>query len=457
LKLGAILVPTNPLYVERELEHQLNNAGAETVVIFDKLYPRLASIRKETSVKRVILSGVQDFLPPILAFLYKLKNRPAVKGDPSKNVHLYSDLLKKRFPKVEKADVSQEDPAIFLYTGGTTGVSKGAVLTHRNLVYNVVQTACWLRTGKDEEVFLCALPFFHSYGMTTALHLSILCRGTMVLLPRFDLKEVMKRIRKHRPTIFCGVPSMYNAINHYPGVEPENVNSIRLCVSGGAALPREVQETFENLTGAKLVEGYGLSETSPVAIVNPFYGTRKTGTIGIPISDTDVRIADPGTGETLETGEVGEVAIKGPQVMREYWNMPEETRQVLRDGWLFTGDLGSMDEDGFVKIVDRKKDIIVSAGFNVYPREIEEVLNLHPKILEVAVLGAASRVREEVVKAYIVVKPGEKLTKAEVMQYCREKLSKYKMPKQIEFREELPKSSVGKVLKRILKDEERGK
>jgi long-chain acyl-CoA synthetase len=452
LKLGGILVPTNPLYVERELEYQLNNSGAETAIVFDKLYPRLASVRNRTSVKRIVVSGVQDFLPKALALLYKLKNRPQpIRG---KDVHSYSDLIKMGKAGVEPSPVEPDETAIFLYTGGTTGISKGAVLTHRNLVVNVLQTRIWLREIRDgQDTILCALPFFHSYGLTTGLHLSIQSQATMVLLPRFDLKEALKRIKKHRPTVFCGVPSMYNAINHAPGLKAEDVGSIRLCVSGGAALPADVQTTFEALTGAKLVEGYGLSETSPVAIVNPVFAHRKSGSIGIPISDTEARIIDPDSSQELPVGEVGEVAIRGPQVMKEYWNMPDETRQVLKGEWLHTGDLGRMDEDGFFSIVDRKKDIIVSAGFNVYPREIEEVLTHHPKIVEAAVLGVPSKVREEVVKAYIVVKEGEELTKAEVMQYCREHLSKFKMPKKIEFRQELPKSSVGKILKRILKKE----
>ncbi len=451
MKLGGILVPTNPLYVERELEYQLNNSGAETVVAFDQLALKVSRVRPRTSVRRVVFAGVQDFLPPVLSLLYRFKNRPQLRSDPAHDVFLYGDLMKAKYPPVETAELSPEETAIFLYTGGTTGVSKGAVLTHRNLVCNTLQTRHWLKGFRDaSEVILCVLPFFHSYGMTTALHLAIQSQATMVLIPRFDLNEVVKRIKKHRPTIFCGVPSMYNAINRFPKIKPEDVNSIRLCVSGGAGLPGDVQETFERLTGARLVEGYGLSETSPVAIVNPMFGHRKTGTIGVPMSDTEARVVDVETGEPLPVGEVGELAIKGPQVMKEYWNMPEETRLVLRDGWLHTGDVARMDEEGFLTIVDRKKDIIVSAGFNVYPREVEEVLMQHPQIVEVAVVGAPSKVREEIVKAFIVREPGSELSKGDVMQFCREKLAKYKMPKEIEFREELPKSTVGKILKREL-------
>jgi long-chain acyl-CoA synthetase len=457
-RLGGILVPTNPLYVERELAKQLSDSGAETVVVMDKLYPRLAQVRNQTGVKRIIVTQVKDFLPGLIGFLYGLKDRSGIRTDQANQVYLYRDLMRMPHPKSEPAKVGPADIAILLYTGGTTGVSKGAMLTHRNAVVNVLQTKTWLyitETGKD--VLLCVLPFFHSYGMTTGLHLSVSCASTMLLVPRFELAEVMKRIKKHKPTIFCAVPSMYNAINHYPEVSPRDVGSIQLCVSGGSALPQEVQNRFEALTGGKLVEGYGLSETSPVTHVNPVLGYRKSGTIGLPMPDTDAKIVDPDTRKPLQPGETGELAIKGPQVMREYWNMPEETAGVLKDGWLYTGDIAVMDSEGFFRIVDRKKDLIISAGMNVYPREVEEVLHQHPKVVEAAVVGIPSRVRDEVVKAYIVVKKGETLSKGEIVQFCRDKLSKFKVPKEIEFVEELPKSAVGKVLKRVIRETEKKK
>ena len=458
MKLGAILVPTNPLYVERELEFQLNNSGAETIVALDKLHQRISAVVPNTSVEQVIYVGVQDFLPFPLNLAYRIKNRHEPSVEPATGVHFYRNLMKKRFPDAETRQIRPRDTAIFLYTGGTTGVSKGAVLTHRNLLVNVLQTRAWLVGFRDRaETILAVLPFFHSYGMTTSLHLAIQSQATLLLLPRFDLDDAVKRIKKHRPTIFCGVPSMYNAINHFPRLEPEDVNSIRLCVSGGAALPAEVQGKFEELTGGKLVEGYGLSETSPVAIVNPVFGHRKSGTIGVPVSDTMARVVDHQTRTVLPRGEVGELVIKGPQVMEGYWGMAEETREVLVDGWLYTGDLASQDVEGFITIVDRKKDIIISAGMNVYPREIEEVLLTHPDVVEVAVVGVPSRVREEVVKAFIVSEQGREVTKVDIIDFCVEKLSKYKIPRQIEFRSELPKSGVGKILKRVLLEEEREK
>ena len=456
IKLGAILVPTNPLYVERELEYQLNNSGAETVIAFDKLHERISSVVSSTSIKRVIYVGVQEFLSFVGRLAYKLKNFSKVNIDTSSEVHFYSQLMKKNFPAVKYHRTNEDENAIFLYTGGTTGISKGAVLTHRNLVANVLQTRAWLVGFRDRsEKILAALPFFHSYGMTTSLHLAIQAQSTLVLLPRFDVVEVVKTIKKHRPTIFCGVPSMYGAINLFPGLEPKDVNSIRLCVSGGAALPSKVQKRFEALTGGRLVEGYGLSETSPVAIVNPVFGTRKNGTIGVPIPDTLVRIVDNVNRNVLPLNEVGELAIKGPQVMKKYWNMTKETLEVLEDGWLYTGDLAFQDKEGFVTIVDRKKDIIISAGMNIYPREIEEVLMSHTSVIEVAVVGVPSRVREEVVKAYIVAEPQSGLTKTDIIDFCVGKLAKYKMPKRIQFCSELPKSGVGKILKRVLLEEEK--
>ncbi len=458
LKLGAILVPTNPLYVERELAHQLTDSGAETAVVFDKLLPKLEAVRSQTPVKRVIVAGIREFLPPALGLLFRLKDKSTLRLDGGKGQVSFSAMLKGKAPAAPAVAVSPEDTAILLYTGGTTGVSKGAVLTHRNILVNVYQTRHWLwKTGDKQEVLLCVLPFFHSYGMTTGLHLSVVLASTMLLLPRFDLNDVVKRIRKHKPTVFCGVPSMYNAVNNHPKATPKNVGSIRFCLSGGSGLPMEVQKAFESLTGASLVEGFGLSEASPVTHVNPIVGKRKIGTIGLPVSDTDSMIVDPETRKPLEPGQQGELAIKGPQVMKGYWNMADETAAVLRDGWLYTGDIAVMDEEGFFRIVDRKKDLIISAGMNVFPREVEEVLYQHPKVSEAAVVGIPSAVRDEVVKAFIVAKPGQTLTRGELLQFCRDKLAKFKVPKEIELRDSLPKSAAGKILKRVLRDEELNK
>ena len=448
-RIGAIVVPTNPLYVERELEYQLNDSGARAAVVFDQLAPRLRSVQKQTGVKDIIVAGVQDFLPWPLSLAYRLKNRS--KTPDTGNYLVYKKFMSRNYPEISPPEIDSQDTAILLYTGGTTGVSKGAELTHKNIVSNVYQTGEWLwGMQKKNEKILCVLPFFHSYGMTTGMHLAVLAQSAMLLLPRFELADVAKAIKKYKPTIFCAVPSLYNAVNRYRKLTREDLSSIRLCVSGGAPLPAEVQERFEALTGGKLVEGYGLTETSPVALVNPTHGHRKNGTIGVPVSDTDAEVVDPETHQSLPAGQVGELALRGPQVMKGYWNIPEETARVLQDGWLFTGDLSVMDEEGFFRIVDRKKDLIISAGMNIYPREIEEVLHQHPKIVEVAVVGSSSKVREEVVKAYIVVEEGKSLTKAEVVEFCRDKLAKYKIPRQVQLVAELPKSAMGKVLKRSL-------
>ena len=337
-----------------------------------------------------------------------------------------------------------------------TGIpQKGAVLTHRNLVVNAFQTRKWLWNMEDgKEVILCVLPFFHSYGMTTGMHLAVVSHSTMVLVPRFELVDLIKQIKKYKPSIFCAVPSMYSAINRYSSIKRSDVESIRLCISGGSALPGEVQRKFELLTGGKLVEGYGLSETSPVVLVNPTHGNRKIGTIGVPVSDTQAAVMDVETRQPVPDGDVGELALQGPQVMKEYWKMPEETARVLKNGWFYTGDMAVRDEEGFFSIVDRKKDMIISAGMNIYPREVEEVLCQHPKIEEVAVVGLSNVVRGEVVKAYIVPTEGESISKLEIVEFCSKKLSKHKIPRKIELVKELPKSALGKVLKRVLKEQE---
>jgi long-chain acyl-CoA synthetase len=342
-----------------------------------------------------------------------------------------------------------------LYTGGTTGVSKGAVLTHKNLVANVLQVRHWITDAHEgTEAIIAALPYFHSFGMTTCLHMSTILKSPAVLIPRFDVKQVLSSIKKYKATLFPGVPTMYVAINNYPDVRKYDFSSLRACISGGAALPVEVQREFEKITGAKLVEGYGLTETSPVVTANPIYGLRKVGSIGIPMPDTDVAVVDPESHKELPIGEVGELAVKGPQVMREYWKKPEETAQVMHEGWLYTGDMSKVDEDGYFYIVDRKKDMIIASGFNIYPREVEEVLFQHPKILEAAVVGVPHEYRGETVKAFVVLKEGETATEQEIIDFCVERLAKYKVPKLVEFRTELPKSMIGKVLRRVLLEEE---
>jgi long-chain acyl-CoA synthetase len=355
--------------------------------------------------------------------------------------------------------VGQDDIALLQYTGGTTGIPKGVVLSHRNLVGNVWQCRHWmpsLRAG--EEVFLGVLPFFHVYGMSACQNLAVAVGASLVLLPRFQVAEVMKTITRERVTVFPGIPAMYQAINNHQPTGRDNLRSVKLCISGAGPLPSSVQEQFESLTGARLVEGYGLTEAAPVTHANPIdggTGSRRQRSIGLPLPDTEARIMDMETGEReLPVGEIGELAVRGPQVMRGYWMQEDETKKILRNGWLFTGDLARMDADGFFYIVDRKKDMIKSGGENVYPREVDEVLLRHPKVRDAVVVGLPRGLRGELIKAYVVLKEGEQATAAEILEHCRQDLAKFKVPKRVEFRKELPKTLVGKVLRRVLLEEE---
>ena len=459
LRTGAIAVATNPLYHEHELEVQLKDSGAETLVAVDMFYPVISPVLPRTGVKRLILCGIKDYLPFPLNLLYPIKAKiekqwVSVKRVPP--IHDFLSLLKEALATPVKTAVSPDDTAILQYTGGTTGTPKGAVLTHRNLVANAVHNKVWLVGGKEgEEKILAVIPFFHVYGMTTAMNLGVLLGAELILLPKFHTKEVLEFINKYRPTIFPGIQAMYLAIGNYPKIHKYDLTSIKAAISGAGPLMREVQDRFEQLTKARIVEGYGLSEASPVTHCNPVFGRRKLGSIGLPFPDMDAMIVDIETGEkVMPVGETGELVVKGPQVMKGYWNKPEETAQTLRGGWLHTGDIARMDEEGYFFIVDRIKDMIKTVGENVYPREVEEVLFTHPKVKDVVVVGLPEEFKGEKIKAYIILKEGMTATAAELIQYCREQLSKFKVPKEIEFRKELPKTLVGKVLRRVLRDEE---
>jgi len=463
LKAGAIVVPCNPLYVERELEHQVNDSGSETIVVMSKFYPIVERIREHTGLKRVIVTNVKEYFPGLLKFLFTLakekKDGHRVDITGATNTYWFQDLLKSAPPEPKPVEIALEDTACLLYTGGTTGVPKGAELSHRNILVNAVQCKYWINSDIGKEIVLTALPLNHSYGMTTCMNHAVYSGGAMLLIvnPR-DLKDVLTNINKHHPTLFPGVPTMYVAINNYPEIDKYNVRSIKACISGAAGLPVEVQTKFQELTDGRLVEGYGLSEASPVTHANPIFGECRIGTIGVPWPDTDAKIVDLETGEKeLPPGEPGELIIKGPQVMKGYWNKPEETANALRNGWLYTGDIATMDEDGYFSIVDRKKDMIIAGGFNVYPREIEEVLYEHPKVKEAVAVGIPDPYRGETVKVYIVMKEGETATPEEIIAFCKERLAKYKVPRLVEFRKELPKTMVGKILRRMLVEEEKAK
>ena len=457
LWLGAVVIMTNPLYVERELVHQWTDSEAEFLFILDHLYPKAEKVLPKTGIRTTIVTSIKDYLPVPLRYLYPVKARfkklfTSVPYDEIR-VLSFKKVIDKNRPDPIPCEAAPDRLALLQYTGGTTGIAKGAMLTHRNILSNVVQIASWfpdLHYGKER--FLSVLPFFHVFGLTVALNLAIYTGCAIIAMPRFDAAEVIEAIRKKRPTIFPGVPAIYTALMAHPKVDFFDLSSIRFCVTGSAPMPVEVMRRFEQKTGSKIIEGYGLSEASPVTHANPIDGTRKTGSIGIALPDTDCRIVDPETGtRQMPTGQVGELIVRGPQVMKGYWNNEKETLGALRGGWLYTGDLATMDSSGYVFIVDRKKDLVISSGYNVYPREVEEVLYEHPKVRDAAAIGVPHPQKGEAVKVFIVPKRGETLDRQEILEWCRDKLAPYKIPKEVEFRDSLPKTIVGKVLRRELR------
>jgi len=461
MKVGGIVVESNPIYVERELEHQITDAGAETVITLNlkMLYPKVKAIRERTNIKRVIVSNLKEYLPFPKNTLYPIvRKKDLVKVEREEGVYFFSELLSMYPPADVSVEVSPDDCAVLLYTGGTTGVPKGVMLTHRNLVSNCVQGLKWLYKAEyANEVVMAALPVFHSFGHTCCMNFAVHAACTLILIPDpRDTKDILRNIEKHRATMVPGVPAMYVNIINYPQLKTYDLTSVKYCFSGAAPMPVEVLEEFEQLTGGIILEGFGMTETSPVTHLNPMVGQRKVGSIGMPIPDTMATIVDIETGEEeMPLGEVGELIVKGPQIMRGYWNKEDETEKVLKNGWMYTGDLATMDEDGFFYIVGRKKDMIISSGFNVYPREIEEVLFEHPKVKEASVIGVPHKKRGEAVKAFIVLVQGDKATSEEIIEYCKENLAAYKVPAAVEFRKKLPKTMVGKVLRRELREKEK--
>jgi long-chain acyl-CoA synthetase len=451
LKAGVTVVQTNPLYTEDELQVILEDSSAETLITLDRFYEKALHVRGQTKLKRIIVTGVQEFLPGLLRLGYLLKERPKRIRQTPPNIYLFSELLQKASAHAPDVPARSDDIALLQYTGGTTGIPKGAMLTHKNLLANTLQTRAWFsRAHEGHEISLCVVPFFHVYGMTVALNLPIAIAAALILVPRFEINELLKTIDRYRPTLLPGAPTLYGAIANHPRVKEFHVNSIKECLSGSAPLPLEIKKRFEELTGAVLVEGYGLSEASPVTHCNPLYGKQISGSIGLPMPDTDAKIVDPASGRELPVGEVGELVVQGPQVMAGYWNRPQETALALRNGWLHTGDLGRMDAEGYFYIVDRLKEMINCSGMKVYPREVEEVLYRHPKVQEAAVIGVSDAYRGETVKAIVVPKPGSTPSADEIKKFCAEHLAKYKVPTIIEFRDSLPKSVVGKILKKEL-------
>jgi long-chain acyl-CoA synthetase len=451
LKAGAVVTTISPMHKEREVAYQLNDSEAEIIVALDTLYPIVETVWEKTQLKNVVVTTMEE---------YTYENPPTTKILQAPNVYSLQELMKQSI-KPPRVDIKpREDLAALQYTGGTTGTAKGAMLTHFNLVSNAIAFAAWIN-AVSADTFLVALPLFHIYGMTTSLIVPVSLAAKMVLLPHFNPTGALKAMQQHRVTVFCGVPTMYSILLANPELANFNLKSIRVCISGASPLPPEVQKKFMQVTGGLLAEGYGLTEASPVTHCNPVDKTLRTvrvGSIGLPLPDTDVRIVDVETGtKMLAPDETGELAVKGPQVMLGYWRNPEETRLVLRDGWLLTGDIAHMDADGYFYITDRKKDLIKYKDYSVYPRELEDVLYEHPAVKLCAVVGKPAPIIGEIPKAFIMLKDGTQATEAELIEFVKEKVAPYKAVREVELRQELPMSAAGKVLRRALQEEEKRK
>lgn len=462
MRRGALPALINPLNSPREVEQQTREVGARVFITLDLLAQKAAPALAAAGVQRLVLTRVQDCFPWLLRLLYPLKlRRQGVRVQVPSNPAVTwwrPGATAAGTPPAPPAVDPGRDPAALFFTGGTTGVSKAVAASHRNLVAQALQVNAFIRRpGDPPEVILCVMPLFHVYGFMNGLCAGLSFGHTVVLIPRFDPGLVLAAIRKYRPTSFPGVPTIYTALLRRPDLARYNLRSIRLCASGAAPMPVELMQQWEQVTGGVIVEGYGLTETCAATHINPRFGVRKPGSVGIPLPGVDCRIVDVATGQDLPPGEVGEVVVRGPNVALGYWQRPEETALAFRDGWLYTGDVGRMDEDGYLYIVDRKKDMVISGGYNVYPREIDEVLYQYPKVLEACAVGVPDPYRGESIKAFVVLRPGETATAEEIIAWCRERLAAYKVPRAVEFVPELPKSAVGKVLRRVLAERERQK
>ncbi|MDR3639722.1 MAG: long-chain fatty acid--CoA ligase [Humidesulfovibrio sp.] len=460
LRAGGTVVFTNPLYMETEIVHQFTDSGARFLITLDLLWNKIEPLRRQLPIEKYFVTSIADSLRFPLNMLYKLRawregQKHGVPFD-GHTVMTWNALQAGLSTYTAEGLIPQKDLALLQYTGGTTGLAKGCMITHANLCANVQQcTAMLPGMGDEPEIFLGVLPYFHIYGLTVSLNLCTAVGATQIPFPRYVPADVLKTIHKDRPTVFPGAPSVYISLLQQKNVGSYDLSSIRYCVSGSAPMPVEWFEQFRKATGARICEGYGLSEASPVTHINPLRGVAKHGAIGLPVPGTDAKIVDMDLGgPPLPPGKLGELAVRGPQVMAGYFGRPDETADVLRNGWLYTGDIAYMDEDGYFFIVDRKKDLIISAGYNIYPREIDEILHQHPKVQEAVAVGIPCDARGEVVKVFVVPKAGENPTKAEIIAFCRQKLAGYKVPRHVEFRESLPKTMVGKVLRRALRAEE---
>ncbi|MFA5181875.1 MAG: long-chain fatty acid--CoA ligase [Syntrophales bacterium] len=458
LKIGALAVMNNPLYSDPELEHQFNDSGSKVLITLDVLTPRMIALRPKTKIKQIVYTCIGDYLPTVKRVLGKLlKKYPFADVPATTDVYKWKDCLVKYGPNPPVVKNSFDEVAMYQYTGGTTGVSKGVMLTHANLSKQVQQCCAWFpKFAKGTEIMLGALPYFHVFGLSVSMNFSIYMGWSQVLVPRPQPEPLLEAIGKFRPTFAPLVPTMYIGMLNHPNLKKTDMSCIKGAFSGSAPLPVEVIQEFEKATGAVIVEGFGMTETTPVTHINPFAGgARKVGSVGLPISDTECRIVDLEDGvRDMPVGERGELIVKGPQIMKGYKDRPEETANTLRDGWVYTGDIATMDEDGYFYIVDRKKDMIISGGFNVYPRDIDEVYYEHAKVQEACSIGIPDVKRGENVKLFIVLKEGETATQEEMIEYGKTKLAAYKLPTEVEFRKELPKTNVGKILRKELRAEE---
>ncbi|HAR97918.1 MAG TPA: long-chain fatty acid--CoA ligase [Syntrophus sp. (in: bacteria)] len=454
-RLGAVAVMNNPLYTETELEHNLRQSEARMAVCLDFLAPRVLSLKDRTRLEAVVACHIREYLPdpgndPFVQELYALH----MDVPPQEGVYEFRALLEGGGTPPETR-VAFDDPAAFIFTGGTTGVSKAVVISHANSSTVVQQFKEWIFDAEDgTERLLAVLPFFHVAGYTDIMNNAIYRGWTAVLVPRPTPDVIIELTLKYRPGLFGGVPTMFVGLLNNPKFKSAKLDFIKGCLSGAAPVALETIRAWEEATGSTIVELYGLTETSALATFNPWRGKTKLGSVGVPVPETDCRIVDLDTGtRDLKLGETGEILIKGPQVTRGYYNDPEATASI-RDGWLATGDIGYLDDEGYLFIVDRKKDVIIAGGYNIYPREVDEILYEHPKVQAACVVGIPDAYRGETVKAFVVLKAGQTATEAEIVAFCREKLAAYKVPKSVEFRTELPQTSVGKILRRGLRDEE---
>lgn len=463
IKAGCVVVMLNPLYREKEILHNLGDAGARDIILLDTLWERVAPFHRQLGLRNCIVTATEDVstFPHNILNIFEKKQQDS-SGISSENTQIYAwkEFCRLGQPFSATFDSPADKPVLLQYTGGTTGQPKGVVLTHSSLGTNALQVASFLNMqAKDKHSVLGILPFFHVYGLCVALVMPAAIAATIIPVSSFVPHELLEVIAQHKPTFFPGAPAMYISLLQQKSLPNYDLRSIRICLSGSAPLPREIFKKFQEITGASILEAYGLTEASPVTHINPYGRQRvRENSIGIPLSSTQAQIVDMDNGALpLPPGKLGELVIRGPQVMPCYWNRPDETANAIRNGWLYTGDLATMDEDGYFYIVDRKKDMAIIGGYNVYPREVDEVLLEHPKILEAVCVGLADDIRGEVLKAYIVLHPGEHMNKSEVVAFCRTKLASYKVPRQVEFRDALPRTIVGKILRRTLRDEEASK